>query len=530
MKNKEVSIATKPLVYAAFRHISNKVWCALGEYVDNSIQSFLDHREVLSKINKDGKLHVNIVIGEKEIVIEDDAFGITNDKYVKAFELANLPLDDSGLNEFGMGMKISSIWLSNLWTVETAAYDEEVSKTIIFDVEKVGKQGLLSLPINEASKLKTEHYTRVKLTNLSSNKPSPGQISTIKKHITSIYTKFIREELVEIKLNGEILEDVPLPILKAPYYKDKDKNEIEWKINVDFKAGKYSVTGYIALLETMSTNTNNGLLLFRRNRVIGTSYNDRYRPVELCGNVGSPLYKRLFGELFLEGFNVSFTKNSFQQADDDLITFIKMLKDKIISDNEIDIFGQGQNYRKPTSDSDKKKIEETMKNQMISSYKQQQNKPLSNILQKAKQKQIQNEQKKEENVKEYNVNTSEELNTIVDPQRSYNPKDTVLITLSGENKVKLCFIWDDNIEDLYKLEKRQESDDLFNTPIYNVIINKSNIIEKYQNLFDIKEGTDFFVSFIRLMVNTELFITEEEHESGIVRFRQIFNDYYKDQL
>lgn len=37
MNNNKVSIATKPLVYSAFRYIENKVWNALAEYVDNAV-------------------------------------------------------------------------------------------------------------------------------------------------------------------------------------------------------------------------------------------------------------------------------------------------------------------------------------------------------------------------------------------------------------------------------------------------------------------------------------------------------------
>ena len=41
-----------------------------------------------------------------------------------------------------------------------------------------------------------------------------------------------------------------------------------------------------------------------------------------------PQYKRIFGELHLEGFDVSFTKNSFQE-DDDFSQFIELLKDDL---------------------------------------------------------------------------------------------------------------------------------------------------------------------------------------------------------
>lgn len=73
-----VSIATKPLVYSAFRFINNKVWTALAEYVDNSLQSFLNHRNLLSDMNHDGKLNVSISIDfdNDTISIKDDAYGI----------------------------------------------------------------------------------------------------------------------------------------------------------------------------------------------------------------------------------------------------------------------------------------------------------------------------------------------------------------------------------------------------------------------------------------------------------------------
>ena len=69
-----VSIATKPLVYSAFRYINNKVWNALAEYVDNSFQSFEDHEESLSKINPDGNVRVSIDIDFENdtITIEDN--------------------------------------------------------------------------------------------------------------------------------------------------------------------------------------------------------------------------------------------------------------------------------------------------------------------------------------------------------------------------------------------------------------------------------------------------------------------------
>ena len=42
-----VSIALKPNVYNTFRNLNNTVSNTLGEYVDNAVQSFIDHKKEL---------------------------------------------------------------------------------------------------------------------------------------------------------------------------------------------------------------------------------------------------------------------------------------------------------------------------------------------------------------------------------------------------------------------------------------------------------------------------------------------------
>lgn len=364
--NNKVSIATKPLVYSAFRYIENKVWNALAEYVDNAVQSFKDHIDILSGINPNGKLRVEINIDEGNdiITITDNAFGITNENYDRAFELANIPLDRKGLNEFGMGMKVSSIWLSDLWSVQTKAYGESEVKTLVFDIQEVIQNQELELPISIVQGNLTDHYTIVTLTKLSQNKPRTRQIAYVKKHLASIYSKYIRDGILDLVVNDELLEDTQLQCLTAPYYRTPNGENITWRRDINFEVPQYDETGqqcgvyyakgFIGILEKMSTSVDNGILLFRRGRVIGSSYDEKFRPKILSGEEGSPRYKRIFGELELEGFDVSFTKSSFQD-DDEFATFIEILKDDIDRDKSFDLFGQAQNYTKPKTQADKKK-------------------------------------------------------------------------------------------------------------------------------------------------------------------------------
>lgn len=517
MKNNKVSIATKPLVYSAFRHINNKVWCALGEYVDNSIQSFDDNRKILSKINPDGKLKVDIMISEDKIVITDNAFGIPENKYEKAFELANLPLDNSGLNEFGMGMKVSSIWLSNVWEVETKAYGENLRKIMKFDVNEVVEKQETLLPITEKLAPANEHYTKITLTELSPNAPKKGQMHTIKKHLESIYSMYILKGILILTINGEVLKYTPLEVLNAPYYKEKDGKPIKWKFPIKFVAGKYSVNGYIGLLNKMSTSVDNGFLLFRRGRVIGTSYDDRYRPEILCGQVGSPLYKRLFGELHLEGFSVSFTKNSFQE-DDDLEAFIEMLKDKLDKDLSYNIFAQGQHYRLPVSKEERKKRDKKVLSILKGGFDNTREKPIPVPLPSIKNTEV---DEKDESA-EYN-NKVEVKDVLVAKQ-----KDGYRTTAVLTNGKKVELFISETKENIGLYSIRQNEDKKEGKVDYLIEFNsESNVFERFEKALSTDEGLELLVYFIKVLVSTELSLLDGGNDfEYAIYFRNTFNSLF----
>ena len=204
-----VSIALKPNVYNTFRNLNNTVSNTLGEYVDNAVQSFIDHKKEL--LETDGsnyklKVHITIDWTNRSISICDNAAGIDAQNYERAFEPAHIPLDDTGLNEFGMGMKTASVWLSNKWSVRTKALGEMVERFTEFDLGKVTAEEREELVVIEQPKMKDSHYTEIILTDLSENAPKPMQMDKIKRHLSSIYRNFLRSGEVEIFVNETLLE------------------------------------------------------------------------------------------------------------------------------------------------------------------------------------------------------------------------------------------------------------------------------------------------------------------------------------
>ena len=518
--NTSVSIATKPLVYSAFRYINNKVHNALAEYVDNSIQSYLDNQDLLSKINPGHKLTVRISIDpERDIItVKDNAFGISEKYYDKAFELANIPLDASGLNEFGMGMKVSSIWLSNLWTVETSAYGEEYKKTLVFDLNDVVDKEKLSLEVKNVPAYKDEHYTLITLKQLSQNKPSSRQLTGIKKHLASIYSKYIREGLLDLYVNDELQEVTDLKALNAPYFDNPDGPSILWKKPINFDAGPYHVKGFIGLLETMSTSTDNGFLLFRRGRVIGSSYEDRYRPACLCGESGSPRYKRVFGELELEGFHVSFTKNSFTEGDD-FEMFIKLLAEDLKKDKSFKIFEQGQYYKKPSNPATPKvakSLTDTLTQTFSRSVVRSSPAPITTTIEKPVSNMVSDVVKPEVKDNHPGLNGVSQITEPKAAEPIANPQVTKINIDGYDFLLELGHVKGEDSGWLYDLSKI--GIDKFKTQF--------NLTHKYFERF----GADFktedgylpVATFIKAMVSAELALQNGGDESGGV-FRNMFN-------
>ena len=125
-------------VLAVLPHLNYKAWFALAEFVDNSIQSSIDrHRQLVATEGDDYCLivEINFRPDEDTIIVRDNASGIAESDYQRAFRPAEIPPDASGLSEFGMGMKSAACWFAPNWSVRTSALGENVERTVVFNID-----------------------------------------------------------------------------------------------------------------------------------------------------------------------------------------------------------------------------------------------------------------------------------------------------------------------------------------------------------------------------------------------------------
>lgn len=346
MSLRKVDIRPGVSVLAVLRHLNYRPWYALAEFVDNSVESFTRNRETLEQIHGPGfKLRVDIDIdtaSPPRLAIRDNAAGICESDYGRAFRPAAVPPDRSGLAEFGMGMKSAACWFAPRWSVRTSALGEPVARSIHFDISNIVNDQIEELTIRERQDDPGSHFTEVILEDLF-HVPVGRTLGKLKEHLCDIYRAFIRSGLLDIRFNGENLCYSEPAVLNAPYFREKDGTARLWRKEIDFDFGAgFSVKGFAALREKANT-AKAGFSLFRRGRVIQGSGDEGYRPSYIFGSSNSYRYQRLFGELHLDGFEVSHTKDGFRW-DENEQPFLELLRE-LLDGEGLPLLKQAEGYR-----------------------------------------------------------------------------------------------------------------------------------------------------------------------------------------
>lgn len=341
-----VNIRPGVSILSVLRHLNYRPWFALAEFVDNALQSYLHNEERLQSLTPAaGPLVVRIDIeasGTSRITIRDNAGGIEELNYQRAFRPAAIPTDSSGLSEFGMGMKSAACWFSPRWHVRTSALGELMERTVRFDVDRIVKDDITELVVEERPASPETHFTEVVLDEL--HRPPLGRtVGKIKEHLTDIFRVFLRSGVMQLFVNGEPLAYSEPRVLLAPYFRTPDAEAVIWRKDIRFDLGQgMSVEGFAAIRETASVSSA-GFALFRRSRLIQGSADEGYRPEHIFGKPNSYCYQRLFGELHLRGFEVAQTKDGIRW-DENEQPFLELLLEHLDSD-DMPLIRQANGYR-----------------------------------------------------------------------------------------------------------------------------------------------------------------------------------------
>jgi hypothetical protein len=309
----------------SYKRLSYKQWYALAEYVDNSTQAYLYKAEILEPVLKaEGKpLTIDISYkknGDDEVIrIEDNSIGMSFEELRSAVIIGNPPPKIDGRSRYGLGMKTASFWIGNEWTVTTKKLNDTIEHTIFINTnDAVSKHGQIIHSTKEnIDPLK--HYTIVTISDL--NQPFSARTrGKIKEYLRSIYRYDIHNIPLKLIWQGETLEWNYADVFSnfVPMADGKEK------IEFDFFIGQKRVNGWGAVIEDGS-RTKAGFSVFQNDRVI-MGWPSSYKPSSIFGDEGGRndlINQRLVGELFLNDFTVSHTKDEiiFEKDEEDVLEF-----------------------------------------------------------------------------------------------------------------------------------------------------------------------------------------------------------------
>ena len=374
-------------LYALFPSLRYTPWVALGEMVDNSIQSYQEHREELIALNGPAyklRIEINFSGGENPTIqIIDNAAGIYTKDIQRAFTPAMPRENQQGIGQYGIGMKSSACWYAKYFTVRTRALGEPFSRTVTFDIPKIISDELYELDIEKEDVTNPKaHGTRILMRNLNQPIPMAGAASRVRSYLRSMYRDFLRTGELILMINGEVQEVTTTNWLKQPYWPTDrgptDDKVVEWIKDFEIELNEShipdpdkandkppKVRGWVGILDKGATKKAGLALVWRRKVVQGggnlaESPDDLYRPGIIFGGSNSFERQRVLGELDVSELKVTSFKDAVVWKQGQEEELLKKIKVELNSGSN-PLLKMAKNFRAVENSKDTNaKIEETV--------------------------------------------------------------------------------------------------------------------------------------------------------------------------
>lgn len=336
---------------ALFPSMKYKPWYALGELVDNAIQSYVENRERLRDIHRNYKLQIDIEVGPDSIKVTDNAAGIPADELARALTPAQPPPNSSGLSQFGIGMKSAACWYARRFSVTTSTFGETESRRVHVDIPRILDTKADEVAVELRQCHPAAHGTTVLLESLNQPSPTGRTLGKIRSYLRSMYRVFLRSGELQLTVSDVKMEYVEPLALVAPRWDKPHSQELRWVKNVDVflpDSGR-RIKGWVGIRDKGSTAEAGLALLYRGKVVVGAGSmaqdaEGSYRPEEVFGRTNSFAYQRIFGELDVSELNVAYSKDELIWGGEE-DEFLRILRQELDSE-PLPLLRMANGYRK----------------------------------------------------------------------------------------------------------------------------------------------------------------------------------------
>ena len=280
---------------ANFSRQKSEVYSLLAEFIDNSFQSYIDHRNELSG---SGACVVDINVSNGSLTIEDNAFGMDREGIGRAvsFKPSDPNRDARNLGKYGLGMKRSILCFGPmaLAQFETKFYRSPLVCRFLISNEKIrANDGTVIVSEDLADEIES-HYTRIVITNCDKSLLKAVLDEKARTMLSRLYSRFLeKEECFKILLQGELVKPFNPKLIEV--------NGVPSRISISeedsrfmYEGKEYTFSGWIGAVPDMKREENVGIdILAPSGRVIESGHRTRL----LLGAKSMPPYRMITGQL-----------------------------------------------------------------------------------------------------------------------------------------------------------------------------------------------------------------------------------------
>lgn len=309
-------------IISTYQRMPQKLERVFAEFIDNSTQSFIDHREELIKVTKSPVNKIEITWNNNEIIIKDKAFGMNHDDFKRALKL-NSPASSYSNNsrsQYGMGLKIAASYLGDWYSIESTQLGSKEKYYSVIDIQEWKKTNPSEVDNRISDVQESTHGTTITIRKLL-RELTNSLDSELRKKLSLIYSKDLESGDLELFLNGRPIN------LTDPELRENQETGSEYlnyfEDSFTFNDIKYEYSGWVGILKKGNTN-DAGFTLSQYGRGIKLNY----RPNDVFGRSNSYPYQRVVGVINLDDkkWKISFNKDDFIWDDGLEEAFIKSLK------------------------------------------------------------------------------------------------------------------------------------------------------------------------------------------------------------
>jgi len=311
-------------IIGSYKRLSYTPWHAFAEFIDNSTQAYSNNKDLLDKYYEKEKTFLTVSIHyfpDKDLIkIRDNSIGMDYGELQNALIVGNPPSITDGRSRYGLGMKTAACWFGDKWEIITSKAGIDEGYKVEIDINRIvtGDATLDNVKFPEQS---DNHYTEINITKL--NRKLRGKtIPKIREFISSMYridiVNGLRLYWQEERLSWE-------DIVNKLHITEDGK---PFKKNFSFEINHKKVSGWVGVLgKGNASRKNAGFSIIQAERVI----EGWFKPSLIFGDQENGrndlINQRVVGEIYLDGFAISHTKDKVIWQEDEYDQLDEKLKE-----------------------------------------------------------------------------------------------------------------------------------------------------------------------------------------------------------